>query len=283
MNKKVSVIVRTHDRPQVLREAMASIAAQTYDNIEVVVVEDGQPSAKKMLETEFGHMNIVYEASGIKAGRCKVANMGLSMASGEYVCFLDDDDLFYENHVAVLAGALDKSSCRVVYGIAEESQIKIRSYDPYVYKEVKRHVEFARPFNKLLLYHKNFMPIQTVMFERSLFAELGGMDPQLDLLEDWDMWVRYSTVTDFEFVPAVTSLYRVPTGGQKKERELDLDAAYAGVVEKYKQYHMDLDVNRLSRDLSDLLKNGYDNRSVGPLRKKYRRLKAVLKRIWTSI
>lgn len=270
MEKKVSVIIRTHSRPAVLREALQSIKGQTYSNIETVVVEDGKASAKEMIEQEFADMNIVYKATGEHVGRCAVANIGLATASGEYVCFLDDDDLFYENHIEVLSKALDKSLCRAVYAIAEESSIKVKSYEPYIYKEVKRHVEFAQPFCKILLYHKNFMPIQTVLFEHSLYEELGGMDEKLEVLEDWDMWVRYSTVTDYEYVPEITSLYRVPAGKRKKSRAEDLDKAYAAVVEKFKTYPLTTDANHISRDVTYLLANY----NIGLLRTCYRKLKA---------
>ena len=68
----VSVIVRTCGRPNVLRETLISLRNQTYKNIEVVIVEDGENKSEKMIKEEFSDLNIVYKATGEKQGRCPI-------------------------------------------------------------------------------------------------------------------------------------------------------------------------------------------------------------------
>lgn len=53
-------------------------------------------------------------------------------------------------------------------------------------------IRYKQPFNRLLLYTFNYIPIQSIMFQKSLYEEYGGFDEKLDNLEDWDLWVRYS-------------------------------------------------------------------------------------------
>ena len=76
--KKVSVIVRTCNRPAVLRETLISIREQTYPKIEVVIVEDGQDLSRQMIESEFSDLNILYQPTVEKVGRCKTGNIGVS-------------------------------------------------------------------------------------------------------------------------------------------------------------------------------------------------------------
>jgi hypothetical protein len=93
---------------------------------------------------------------------------------------------------------------------------------------------FRQPFSRTLLWHHNFMPIQTVLFQRKLYETYGGFDPELDNLEDWNLWVRYSLKHDFLMVPKVTSLYRVPAAADKAlQRQAVLDDYYGKAQAKH--------------------------------------------------
>ena len=94
-NDKVSIIVRTCGRPDVLKTALDSLRRQTYKNIEIIVVEDGPIVSEKMIQEEYNDLPIVYFATIEKKGRSAAGNIGLKIASGTYLNFLDDDDIFY--------------------------------------------------------------------------------------------------------------------------------------------------------------------------------------------
>ena len=88
-----------------------------------------------------------------------------------------------------------------------------------------------------MLCHHNYIPIQTIMFEKKLFEEYGGLDESLDALEDWDLWVRYSLHTDFTCIKKTTSIYRVPYNRKENEkRQKALDEALIVVRNKHKDY-----------------------------------------------
>lgn len=236
-NPKVSVIVRTCGRPAVLRETLISLRHQTYPNMEVVVVEDGEEISGKMIREEFGDLNIRYFATGEKVGRSRAGNLGMEKASGRYLNFLDDDDLFFADHVEVLVSQLIKGKNQAAYAFAFETPVEIHSRDPYEYT-VKRYREVhTQEFDKVTLCHHNYIPIQTIMFEKKLFEEFGGLDETLDALEDWDLWVRYSLHTDFTCVKKTTSVYRVPHNRKiNSERQKALDEALVVVRNKHKHY-----------------------------------------------
>ena len=89
------------------------------------------------------------------------------------------------------------------------------------------------------------------MFEKTLFDELGGQDERLDALEDWDMWVRYATKTDFDFIFKTTSLYRVPYQKDvNAQRQKALDDALVIVREKHSIYETKLSV----KDVVEMMK-----------------------------
>ena len=236
-NALVSVIVRTCGRPDVLRETIQSLRLQTYPNIEIVVVEDGPEVSRQMLETEFSDLNILYKASGEKVGRSRVGNMAMEMAHGKYLNFLDDDDLFYADHVEVLVASLENCRERAAYALAFETPVDVFSKSPYRYKVYEYLGVYKQKFNRILLCHHNYIPIQCIMFEKTLFEEFGGLDESLDALEDWDLWVRYAMHTDFYCVEKTTSIYRVPYNHSVNEvRQGALDDALLVVRAKHQGY-----------------------------------------------
>ena len=243
----VSVLVRTCGRPSVLRETLNSLALQTYQNFEIIVVEDGPPDSEPMIRKNFHHLNIFYYATDKKVGRSQVGNLAMEKAHGKYLNFLDDDDLFFADHIEVLVQALSKSDKRAAYAAGLETPIEVISVNPYQYwvvQYIKRHTQ---GFDPVVLCHHNYIPIQCIMFEKELFENYGGFDTDLDALEDWDLWVRYSLYTDFEFVPKTTSIYRVPSDQMvSRKRQSALDEALVVLRNKHKKYMRQLSVSDIA-------------------------------------
>lgn len=264
----VSIIIRTCGRPHILKGALESVRNQTYKNIEVVVAEDGENTAKKMLEAEFADLNIKYANTGERKGRTVVGNLALSMATGQYFNFLDDDDLLLSKHIETLLNAIQQSEKMAAYSIAYESIVRYDS-KAMCYREYKKWIRYRQPFNRTLLTFNNYIPIQSIMFSRELYDELGGFDETMDVLEDWELWVKYSTKTDFEFVDKITSLYRVPK--KKNKRNTDFHLAYLAEIEKFKKYHVSMnyyDVNREVEYMLNYLKTPRWKRNLKKLRDK---------------
>lgn len=247
-NPLVSIIVRTCGRPSYLRETLISLRNQTYDNLEVVVVEDGEAVADKMIREEFSDMNIIYQATGEKAGRSKAGNLAMTLAHGKYLNFLDDDDLFYADHVEVLVTQILKSGDRAAYATSFETPIIIKSRDPYIYELTDHQTIHKQEFDRIMLCHHNYIPIQCIMFEKTLFEEFGGLDESTEALEDWDMWLRYAMHTDFTFVFKTTSEYRVPAVKEINEkRQKDLDDALIVMRKKHRKYMAPMNASDMAK------------------------------------
>jgi glycosyltransferase involved in cell wall biosynthesis len=229
----VSIVIRTcRGRALLLREALGSACAQTYRDVEILVVEDGSRDAEALVaEAASASDKPVRYLPIAKAGRCVAGNTGLQHATGELCQFLDDDDLLLPHHVATLAAALEATpACVAAYSLAWEVPTDFESLQPLVYRQRGRYVRYRQPFDRRLLVRRNYLPIQSVLFRRTLFLELGGLDPRLEQLEDWDLWRRYSARGDFRFVDQPTSLYRVPGKAADAYRRRLALAAYAPVV-----------------------------------------------------
>jgi hypothetical protein len=143
--------------------------------------------------------------------------------------FLDDDDLLFADHIEALASPLlQDASLAAAYALAFEVLTQV-SADGSGYTE--------ESFQTLGIYHQewdydvlldhNFIPIQAIVFKRALYEQRGGFDVGLDLLEDWNLWLRYGYGQRFFHVSKTTSLYRTPADPEKhSERQALLHFAY---------------------------------------------------------
>ena len=235
----VSIIVRTcAGRGRLLMECLRSIDAQDYRKIEIVVVEDGSAEAKACVERFLANTDLAIQYHSIdKAGRCRAGNKGLESASGSLMNFLDDDDQFYPNHVGLLEAKLrSRPDLVAAYSQALEVPISFQSLDPLVYTEQPGIPFRGGAFSLGRLWCQNFLPIQSVMFRRELFLRHGGFDLELDRLEDWNLWIRYFSTGNAEFIDKVTSFFRVPISSRDQlQRNAEIDSYYPLAVQKQRE------------------------------------------------
>lgn len=266
--KLVSVIIRTSNRPDILQTALNSVRKQFYKNIEIIIVEDGKNIAESMIKKEYSDLNIRYFSTGNKVGRSRAGNIGLSMANGSYINFLDDDDEFLPSHIETLISALEDRTEKAAYGVALERQITVKHRNPYQYKIQKKLIRFNHPYNRCLLYFQNYFPIQSVMFSRELYDKLGGFDESLDVLEDWDLWVRYSTLTDYFYINQVTSIYYVNFKRDvKKQRDILFHTSARKLQMKYQSYNLNTSVGILSKEITSIIEDYTSNKLIRYLRR----------------
>ncbi|MEQ1729756.1 MAG: PIG-L family deacetylase [Vicinamibacterales bacterium] len=198
----VSVIVRTIGRPT-LRDALASIAAQTYGPIEVVLVNAGVDDLPELADDRAGLSCVTVLAPG--ATRPAAANRGLAATSGHYVAFLDDDDWFHPTHLENVIARLEQDrQFRVAY-----AAVQAVTAAPNSHARLER--VYAEPFDPTALLIANYIPLNAIVFARSLLGEGIRFDEELLLLEDWDFLIALSRQSPFAQLEAVGAAYRWPS------------------------------------------------------------------------
>ena len=227
----VSILIRTVDRGAWLEQALSSVANQTWHRIEVIVIEDGPARSQAVVDRFSDRLDIRYIATGSKVGRARAGNIALKEARGEWLNFLDDDDLLFADHVEVLMDAAQARRVKGVYGLAWETPTRIVDREAARYEELACSTRHRHPFDRLTLWHHNIFPIQAVLFHRSLYERHGGFAEDMDQLEDWNLWTRYTLEDDFLLVEKTTSKYRVPASAREAAaRQALLDRAYRDAV-----------------------------------------------------
>lgn len=189
----VSVIVPTYNRPDLLGRAIVSIVEQTYQDFEIVVVNDAGMDVSKIVK-KYGGEKAQYHRHAKNRGLPAARNTALKYARGHFVAYLDDDDWYYRKHLEVLVNTMRASNCRAAYtdahGIRRE--------------ELARQVYCSRDYSRDTLLDHNLFPVLCMMHERNLIGEAGNFDETLENHEDWDLWIRISAITPFLHIREVT-------------------------------------------------------------------------------
>jgi GT2 family glycosyltransferase len=201
------VVVRTKDRQNLLRQALTSLVDQSYPRLEAVVVSDGGQDVAGVVEVFKKDLSIQYLRLESGRGRAGAANVGLRQAGGKYLCLLDDDDLFYPNHVAKLIFYLEETGKDFAYSDCEQGSYRLEGKNLIPLKS--KHLCNGVDFNRDRLHFQNFIPSLCAMFTADLWRQAGPLDESLDYLEDWDLWLRMAALTDLTRLPGITAEYRL--------------------------------------------------------------------------
>lgn len=248
----ITVVIRTKDRPALLRQAVDSVRANEHP-ADIVIVNDGGARPDVAGAKVLNHER--------PTGRSEAMNAGVKAATTQYVAFLDDDDVFYREHLATLSLSAQSAPtfcawyCDAVstfWKVAESGKFETRA---------KLRL-FSTDFDRELLLVDNYIPLPTLLVERDAFLEAGGFDRQFDLFEDWDFLIRLAQRGDFLHIPRVTCEVRrfegsdsilatSPEGSQRfrdaklqvwqKHASLISNDTFANVFERQKRRALELE------------------------------------------
>ncbi|PZF79413.1 glycosyltransferase [Jiangella anatolica] len=194
----VTVVIPTKDRREGVLTAIDSVLAQTYRNWQLVVVDDGSSDGtaeaiEPLLADERIELVRREQADGVSTAR----NAGLARARGEYVAYLDSDNIWLPDFLEVMVAFVRTRQLRFAYAVSELVEEKPDGRVGYR----------SLPYNRAALLERNFIDCIVVLHERSLLDEVGGFDENLRRNVDWDLFIRMSAVTDFELAPFIATRY----------------------------------------------------------------------------
>ncbi len=271
----ISVLIRSMARPY-LANALASVAAQTWPEVEVLVL-NASGKTHPPLAADFPFPLHLLD-SGTAVQRSAAANLLLAQAKGRWALFLDDDDWLEPEHLARLAGALEESEDSVLaYAdiACVEADAEADTTSPEQLHEVRR---FAVPFEPLRLLIENYIPIHAALFELALVRVDKNLrfDPALDLFEDWDFWLQCLEKGPFVHVPGVSGWYRIHSDsgvGVRIDESARAEAALDQLIDKWRgrwsteQLHQLFGLTRQIYPLQQLLQE--EQEQLKELRFKY--------------
>ena len=206
----VSVVIATYNMARFLPLALRSALGQSYENIEVLVIDDGSQDDTRAVMEPFrsdGRVRYVFQQNG---GQASAKNHGIRQAQGEYVAFLDADDMWVPDKLErQMPLFLRSPAVGIVYsrfGYIDEAGRDLRIEDYELFR--------GRVSGALLI--RNFIGFGTSVVRKECFDRLGGFDESIGMGIDYDLWLRYSTQYEFDYVDRPLLRYREWPGQMSK-------------------------------------------------------------------
>jgi glycosyltransferase involved in cell wall biosynthesis len=220
MDPVVSVVIPTYNRLPQLQEAVSSVKAQSYENYEIIVADDGSSDGTaQWLEKQDVRFVLLAHTSfpGL------VRNRGVESARGKYVCFLDSDDVWKEQKLEKQVAYFKNNSEAV---ICHTREVWLRKGN-IISQSGQKHRRAGYIFPDAL--KKCIIGPSTVMMERKAFLECGTFCENLEIAEDYELWLRVTSVHEVGYIdePLVEKRAGHPEQLSKKYGHIELFRIWA--------------------------------------------------------
>jgi len=227
----VSVIIPTYNRPDMLADALKSVLNQTYRNYEIIVVNDGEVDVENIVSNLNQKGNIAYVRHNKNKGVSAARNTGIKIAKGKYIALLDDDDIFYSNHLETAIKYLNDKN-PVIYTDAVRAMF---TNCGDAYKLTGKNVPYSMDFDRNKLLIGNIAPVNCFVFDRNLAIKAGFFDEIFSTLEDWEFWLRLSALSPLKHITEKTVQVNWRTDGttMTSSRQLEFQQNRERIYKKY--------------------------------------------------
>lgn len=203
----ISAVITTHNRKELLIKAVASVCNQTYENLEIIVVDDASTdgTGEKLSEIRDSRIRYIYIGPEESKGGNYARNTGIRNAKGEYIAFLDDDDEWMpekiEKQYAVFQDHPEISfvACARIYEYDFQKQIPQKTSD-LIEGDLSRIIFTTMPYTT-----------SAIMVKKALLTEVGMFDENLRMWQDYDLEIRLCQKGNAAVVKEFLLLYRVIT------------------------------------------------------------------------
>jgi len=209
---KVSVIIPAYNQAKYLRDAIDSVLNQTFQDLELIIVDDGSTDETRDIVSSYNHNKITYiyqENQGLSSAR----NTGIKSSNGSYLAFLDSDDLFLPNIIEDQIIALhNQPTLKVVlcgWNYIDEHGSVIISVIPWE--------KYPNPDLESLLIGMPYVPTGT-LFRRDCFEGIGLFDETLTGGEDWDLFIRLASTNNLmAWTKGILCNYRIHSSNMTRD------------------------------------------------------------------
>ena len=198
----VSIIMASWNREDVISRAINSIINQSYKKWELIIIDDGSTDGTaEYLNNQFGELirsSKIKVISSKHVGVSSARNIGLRIANGEWMAYLDTDNEWDENYLVYN-----------LYFASLHKNVQILYSDLNFFKDGILLERKARNFNWDNLLQANYIDLNTYFHKKEIYDELGGFDESLGRLVDWDMILRHTKNNKPIFIPATLTNYYI--------------------------------------------------------------------------
>ncbi|TAA72296.1 glycosyltransferase family 2 protein [Planococcus salinarum] len=189
----VSIVIPTYNRSNLLQKAISSLQTQTYQNIEIIIVDDCSSDDTEEVVRNMKDARIHYIKHEMNKGGSEARNTGLRQAGGKFIGFLDSDDQWLPEKLEKQLSLFKKNpSAGVVY-----TGVQVVNGDKVIETVIPQYKGDLLP----KLFEGNCLnTTSSILVKKELLIEVGGFDGSLPSCQDWDLYIRLALITKFDFV-----------------------------------------------------------------------------------
>lgn len=243
-----SIIIPLYNKENFIENTMKSVLDQTFQDFEIIVVNDGSTDKSEEKLLQFKDSRIQY-FSNQNEGASDARNFGIEKATSEYITFLDADDFWYPTFLETMFGLISKVSEQKVFSAAIEVDTS-KKIIPSAYSISKTNDEF-----EIVDYFKGSLKETVIctscaVFHKSVFAEIGNFDTRIKSGQDVDLWIRIGLVYPIVFSWKILARYVYDPNSLSKNRNFIKEKMNFSKFETAEKTNPDLkkflDLNRFS-------------------------------------
>jgi glycosyltransferase involved in cell wall biosynthesis len=238
---KISILIPTYNRNLLLKEALESIQTQNIQNWEAVIVDNSGRKTAKSVVDKFQDNRFIYIPCDRNLGECGGRNLAFSHSSGNYICYLDDDDLLLpdslKSRIEFLQSHSDSGMIYAEFQRFHDLQgnripLQENVTMPYMrksyYDNLLERLNYSQKETFYFLKKFNFIRGGTPLIHRSTLETVGLFDENLVNFGNYEMWLRIAARFSIRFLNKVVYYYRIHKGSilQRTGREIAMQCAH---------------------------------------------------------
>ena len=225
----VTIIIPTYNRAQYIQRAIDSCLKQTYRNIEIIIIDDHSGDNTEKLIKNYKDKKIVYHRNEENRGAPFCRNKGIQHAMGEYINFLDDDDILYTEKIELQVEKFKTSKVKNL-GVVT-AHVKYSREDIW---KIKKNNKQGNIYNKLLNLYCIF-GTESMLIKKEILDKINGFDVNLTANQEYDLSIRLAKETSFDYVDKVLS----EKFNSNNQISFDFDKKLAATKYFYRKYYME--------------------------------------------
>lgn len=200
MEPLVSVIIPTYNRAYCIENAVKSVLAQDYENMEILILDDGSTDETEAVIGKMEDKRIFYQKNSCNCGAAVTRNIGIQMAKGEYIAFQDSDDIWLPEKLKQQVQVLEDSTYGMVYSCFE------REFPDGRVEKVPRdgiQQEAKQGYIYPYLLAESYISTQTMLVRKEILQQIQGFDEALKSYEDYDLAIRIAKCCQVAFIDEI--------------------------------------------------------------------------------
>jgi glycosyltransferase involved in cell wall biosynthesis len=245
----ISVVIPTYKRPHLIKSAFESVAAQSYANWELIIVDDngkgteGGEATEKAVNEFYPADNVVYQQLETNMGACAARNTGIEISTGEYIAFLDDDDEWFKDKLKKQIAQIQQDNADICYSDMYLSNTGRQQY--YAHDIQGDHYQS-------LLIRGYGICTSALLIKKQTLIDIQGFDQSLPSMQDYDLLIRLCEKGKVTVIKEALFNYKMADDGISANLDAKING-HAGIINKYRDTYIKLGLkDGLSRQLECL-------------------------------